>query len=373
MPLSQRLILLENSRVAFLRAECADRLRRALAGKTRSCAGPFTPGEEVYYKRKDEVRWRGPAKVMFQDGQEVVLKHAGSYVSAHRMCLSRVITAETAAPENPKEKPETAGAVPEDKVATQVEKPKTARAVPIFTLDDEDPYEYTPNSLSNDTPENISDGRIMANSGSCKPKVGEDVKFRVKADNSVVYRGKIVSLAGKAKGKYANWLNIKYSSPESMAGNHGNLDWVETVDTWEPQSDKEDTNDEVNMTENDDFEEAKEAELSSWIENSVYDVVPNDGQSAMSLRWVLTIKPNGRKKARLCARGFQEDQSKLIVDSPTCARETLRLCLTLCSFYGWQPSSIDVKTAFLQGKPLERPVSPLSFPLEKHRKKVYGN
>ena len=35
---------------------------------------------------------------------------------------------------------------------------------------------------------------------------------------------------------------------------------------------------------------AKLKELQSWIDNSVYNEIPNEGQDTMSIRWVVTPK-----------------------------------------------------------------------------------
>ena len=56
-------------------------------------------------------------------------------------------------------------------------------------------------------------------------------------------------------------------------------------------------------------------------------------------------------KARLCARGFEEEQN-FRKDSPTCSRERLRLSCCISS-NRWALNSLDVKTAFLQGKTLK--------------------
>ena len=73
-----------------------------------------------------------------------------------------------------------------------------------------------------------------------------------------------------------------------------------------------------------DVKEPKLRELQSWFDHNVYVEVPNDGQKYISTRWVLTEKfVNGNKttKARLVARGFEEDHlAKLRTDSPTCGK-----------------------------------------------------
>ena len=64
---------------------------------------------------------------------------------------------------------------------------------------------------------------------------------------------------------------------------------------------------------------AKQEELSEWKKRDVYTEVEDKGQNAITLRWVLKDKTlsDGKiiKKARLCARGFQEEQD-FRTDSP---------------------------------------------------------
>ena len=53
----------------------------------------------------------------------------------------------------------------------------------------------------------------------------------------------------------------------------------------------------------------------------------------MSVRWLVTLKLiNGEKiKARLVARGFEEDTSSLRTDSPTCMKDSLCLFLAVAA------------------------------------------
>ena len=37
----------------------------------------------MYYKRACDRRWRGPAKVLEKDGQQVLVKHGGIYAQCH--------------------------------------------------------------------------------------------------------------------------------------------------------------------------------------------------------------------------------------------------------------------------------------------------
>ena len=99
-------------------------------------------------------------------------------------------------------------------------------------------------------------------------------------------------------------------------------------------------------------QEAKLKELSSWKEHDVYDEVQASEQPCISTRWVLKEKQKEDKeiyiKARLCARGFEEDTSDIRSDSPTAMKETIRFALSIASSNSWKIQSLDVKTAFLQ-------------------------
>ena len=108
----------------------------------------------------------------------------------------------------------------------------------------------------------------------------------------------------------------------------------------------------------DDINLAKEKELVSWREQGIHEEVEDMGQSCITKRWVLKTKMvNGQEtvKAQLCARGFQELQY-FHTDSPACSQESIHIAFAIIASNGWALTSIDVKTAFLQGKLIERTV-----------------
>ena len=69
------------------------------------------------------------------------------------------------------------------------------------------------------------------------------------------------------------------------------------------------------------------------------------------------IKWKTQVKAGLVAHGF-EDASRDNVrrDSPTCRTENLRMLFTLTSSWNWNINTMDIKSAFLQGKSIKRDV-----------------
>lgn len=73
----------------------------------------------------------------------------------------------------------------------------------------------------------------------------------------------------------------------------------------------------------DTFTHAKQAELSNWRKNNVFEEQKDEGQICISTKWVCTLKEttNGIvPKARLVARGFEEiNTQEPPKESPTCA------------------------------------------------------
>ena len=53
----------------------------------RSAEEHYEHGDIVYYKRNDNKRWLGPAKVIFQDGKVIFVRHGSNFerVSANRL------------------------------------------------------------------------------------------------------------------------------------------------------------------------------------------------------------------------------------------------------------------------------------------------
>ena len=127
--------------------------------------------------------------------------------------------------------------------------------------------------------------------------------------------------------------------------------------------------------------QAQKDELDKWKEYQVYAEVEDAGQDAITIKWVVIEKKqdgNSRIKARLVARGFEEDTTKIRTDSRTISKENLPLICTIAVNNGWKFHSIDVKAAFLQGFPIDKdvylvpPVEANTGKLWKLKTAVYG-
>lgn len=100
-----------------------------------------------------------------------------------------------------------------------------------------------------------------------------------------------------------------------------------------------------------DVVDAKHKELNNLISNDVFEEVSDAGKPVITTKWVITEKFKDEKKvvkARLVARGFEEDSTELRTDSPTRSKRNLRLVLAVAASKGWTINSLDISSAFLQ-------------------------
>ena len=75
---AEHLPSLHLARKAFIMAESSEKIQRALCKQTRQTRAVYTNGDEVYYKRSDNNKWKGPAKVIGQDGPVVLFVMVGN-------------------------------------------------------------------------------------------------------------------------------------------------------------------------------------------------------------------------------------------------------------------------------------------------------
>ena len=154
----------------------------------------------------------------------------------------------------------------------------------------------------------------------------------------------VASRAGKAKGKYPHWWNVHTKTGDTEAVDFSKI-------TIHKVSDPVENNDSVTLiaSSKEAVHLAKQRELNEWKSQNIYAEVEDNGQDLITLRWVCqpkVIDGQASMKARLCARGFEEE-SDIRSDSPTCSREGVRIALALIAAHKWKVNSLDVKTAFL--------------------------
>ena len=368
------------ARQEFVKFESDEKLKRALRHNVRdSHASEISSGDEVFYKRNDSKEWRGPGIVIGRDGKQFIVKHGGTCVRVHACRLTSAPVSLVDAPSITEEQQSSTDS--NDGRTTSARQNFDHRNVFGEDLDEEQAV-YLPQeeniTLEEENPAAISDSvevrdRVSEVDGeTIKFKVGQRIRG-VASDTGEMLTGKILSRAGKSTGKYKNWFNV-----EKDDGTIQSIDLQQGLQNVEEIS--EDTELLVFFSSTE-VMSAKEKEIESWKGNSVYEEVENVGQTAISTRWVVTEKLRDGEpvlKARLVARGFEENTEELTKYSPTCSKEAVRLAISIASSEGWECHTIDVKSAYLQGNPIDRDVylkPPPEFncgTLWKLNKTVYG-
>ncbi len=354
--IAEHLNAITAARKAFVEAEASDKIKRALARKTRPATSLiFETGDKVFYKRNDSDKWKGPATVIGKEKHQIFIKHGGVYVRVNPCHLTHA-TNENKEAQNPSQP---------DNCKENTNKdtnPTVAEGRELDTSDEED--ERTVSELNPQVDNYHDNVNIQAEELGMSitrdkpeqnklliPSKGSKIRYKMR-DGENFEEAKVLGKAGKATGKNKFWINVEDEDGQLKSLNLEQVEDMEILDELVLLSTGESNDVEV--------KQAMALELENWRHHHVFTEVEDEGQAAVSCRWVITEKyKEGERfvKARLVARGFEEAEiNDIRKDSPTCGKDSLRLCLTLFASMEWQINSLDVKAAFLQGNPIEREV-----------------
>ena len=390
--LSDKLNALHSARKAFVTAESDERIRRALRQKTRNYSTSiYQNGDSVFYKRENVPAWKGPGVVIGQDGQTILVKHGSTYVRVHPSRITHEyaeVNSNQSEMDTSKEPQNSRGSsirqsvdeeeIDVDKNQTEIEQnhaetPQNHAVVThnhaaVSQAQVETPTEVSRQASISQSNADPNAGQIFMQSGRELPKVHKHVVAKLKNDEWKQF--KILSRAGKIGSKHENWLNV-HDKDEDRAFS---MDWKDNIQEWKEAEPEEVL---VAYAASQDQMSAMFAEMNKWREYDVYEEVEDVGQHAISTRWVFTSK-DGITKARLVARGFEDSETNLRTDSPTCSKMNLRIIMAIAASKKWKINSLDIQAAYLQGKIVERdiflkpPVEANTNCLWKLKKCVYG-
>ena len=366
------------ARVDFIKNESNEKLRRALLHQLRSSdMESLCNGDKVYFKRNESCKWQGPGVVIGKDGKQVLVRHGGTYIRAHTCRLQRDPSSDAIdkidLSETEGRQPVGVPAENSDDECSDVQDSNSGGANVRTTHEDNDSHER--NTESTQAVIGTSSGSRTRETSKPKLKKGDVIEY-TPVGSDVKLSAKVIGRAGKATGVYGNCFNIQ--------SDEGDIRWIDFergVKEWSITDPSSNTTLLASSHDSSKVTEAKIAEMENWKRNGVYEEVIDDGQPTVSVRWVVTEKVkdgDAYVKARLVLRGFEEDLEDLPTDSPTCAKDTLRVALSVISMNNWTCNSLDVKAAFLQGDPIDRDVyikPPKPFfcgNLWKLKKTVYG-
>ena len=337
--LTKHLNALKSAREAFIKSESCERIRRALAHKMRASEEKYFPGDEVYYKRENSELWLGPGKVVFQDGKVVFIRHGHVYV---RASVNKIVRRGAEMLSCPKE-PET------DSKKETIIQPDPEPAVEEILEPQEAETQETvlePQEAETQETEERYDQVL---------KLKKFDQIQLKDQNTGTWTdAKVLNRAVKLSSNRPdkNWFNVQTDNRTFSV----NLDAV-------PYKIVSSDVNEILFTEiipktefkSKECVDAKLAEIEKIKSFESYEIVERqENANVLGFRWVL-VRKNGKVRARLTAKGFQED---MIVrsDSPTVGKSTFRSMLAIAVSHGWEIKTTDITSAFLQGDQIDREV-----------------
>ena len=405
---------LHKARQEYTIASNNEKIRRALKYKTReTTADEVSEGDLVYYKRQKDDLLRGPGTVAGKCGKTVIVKHGGDSFRVHAVSIMKApekVMDMNDVVEMPREaSPEKVDSTDTSHTHDSGSVKGQKRSRPDDTIDL--PYSKIARSENMGTGEearciedlragkeakldkDITDNEDGNNSIIKEADLAGDIIKNTKLDNSITcdpvqdalvdervenkktipktwkpkmrfhgyskdtgdyVSGEIVSRAGKVSGRNRSQYNVMLDQADENAGP---LRWFD-MNSLDELSILEAEACVLIMYSNDEVQQAKMKEIQAWEDNKVIKRVEDTGQETISLRWVLTKKDDevggSVIKARLVARGYEEDKSSLRTDSPTCSKEGLRILVSIASSFGWKCHAIDVRAAYLQGDEINR-------------------
>ena len=362
---SKHLCAMHEARKAFIEAESNDKLRQALKTKRKVTTGISYDLDLVYYTRKDSEKWKGPGKVIGKENKRLLAKDGDHYIRAHPCSLQLIYKGNSACEGDESNSSE-------NYIDNTIKKKAGKNENIELEIDDYNdfyPISSVPSNISsNDDIEDLTSSLNDLSIQSCNdenakvpasntkgvdnPTIEHNILPKVKSkiiyfnpDSESWNEALVLGRAGKCKGKNKTWFNLK----DITADKHISVDFNQ-IKGWKNLEEDvliADSSDNLEIL------EVKQAELRNWTTNNVYEEVDDNDQKVTSLGWVLSQKHKDSGiayKAHLVARGFEEHLNESWKDSPTCCKVSFQLVVSIKASNMWTIHSVDVKSAFLQGK-----------------------
>ena len=394
------------ARQEFIRAESSTTLKKALKTRIHARGEDIQERDWIYYQkpisRGGEKLWRGPAQVVAVNGKKLFIDQGARLGTVNRDCsvkkgeefwrMEDLDNEEANADDN------------QDRGGDQheVSNQNESQNIEVDIEADEEIVEENldtqaaDNQGCGDEGQNMEEGHLSnaqddilddgANeveiggaigNGECRGensiredfnfkniKVGQVLQFKDPMNGEVV-RNVVMSRAGKATGNNKHWWNMenketgepacfdsavldemkKVSETNDIGGTCVEQAFLTVLPRWQHKEPR--------------CLVAKEKELKCWDDFDTYEEVPDEGQETLGLVWVMVEKMIDGKpgvKARLAVRGDQENTDDLRTDSPTISKVNIKLFFLIAVSKQWAVNTCDVRSAFLQGSPLERDV-----------------
>ena len=367
------------ARKAFVENESSDKFRRAISKQTRtSTVLTYEQGDKVYFKRKNCKRWQGPGHVIGKDKNQVFVKHGGEFYrvssidiqpAEQKVVQSQDKKLKKSVKQESEEEEEDDDEDDDEYLETSEQERKSQDEKENCEETNKDELEENEVNKENieetnvgelvevevnveniDAEENVEARDNLQNptlTDGTMPGKGSKIRYKL-ADSETWEIATVIGRAGKAGGKHQYWSNIRKEDSDSSIH-------MKDLDAWEY------VDEEVLISSSMEIQEvvkAKMIELENLKRHEVYEEMPYADQVVIQTTWVISESTkNGitAVKARLVAKGFQENE-EIRKDSPTCLKTSLRLTFCVAASNKWTVKVLDIKSAFLQGRDIDREV-----------------
>ena len=347
----------------------------------------YENGDKVFYRCKKYKGWKGPTVVLGQNGWFVLVRHISAHYRKHPSHLMKVVKSGSQSKKRKNIKAESlhvskglcapnhnlfdkvskSDAIPfsEEEVVKenkedceealsdgQEEFIQEAVEVGIQELDNQEErngesnWKWKGEKLLVTVNPKLTFDMETFETNEIRPKSKSYVQYKIRGS---WHQARVLSRQPKRTRNYRSWVNVLVWGDSELSS----VNWYQ-VCMWSEANCPESVvylfvTEELSQ----EVVDTKERELNRLMENRVFEQVPSEGQSTVSSKWLITEKyKNGEKitKARLVARGFEEDSSQMRTDSPTCSRQSSRLALTIAVSNSWKINSLDISVTFFQGE-----------------------
>ena len=369
---------LDMTRAEARKIDCNQRMKTALKSKINTaCEKSYNFGEPVWFKMEKTRKWKSGI-VVGQDGKVLFIKYANFI---RRVPLDHIIPAdeykdeEEEVDENNQEDAENSNRLDDDKFENMdvvIQKDKEIDILKNSLNDKETVIKNLENKLSETRTSTDSIKKV-----NLPNKLQTIVFMESKTENML--RGKVIN-KHKKTSIHRNVVTIQFDD-----GTIKDFDFSKDVTEWKDHRDiSEDTAEPcclysispqeeqtsecfpVVLTKSQyknrsGVEKAMLDEIQKFRKFDAFKTVVDTGQYAIKTRWVVTEHEDTSKgynlKTRLCMRGDREkDVDSIRADSPTAHKDALKLALAIAANERFDITAADIKSAFLQGRTLERDV-----------------
>ena len=303
----EHLNLLHKSRIAYMKAENSDRIKRALSARIFSSDGPFFYGEKVFYWKesanKNACGWKGPGTVVGTEGKVVIVRH-GSFINrCHETKVRRVSEGEALSDENVKSETVLKSCRPNESMLLPVQMHSSG-------VKDDMVVDNSSVEINNNIDQTEKEAVITSNQAASGqpnnivPETPVDVVPETSND-----KNQVCSNEGGAEGV----VEGRTLRPRSSIKPPARYDEVYII------------------SEGDAKQKAMMKELDSWKAHDVYKEVDRSeaNNNIITTRWIFTDKFDENRvkfiKARLVIRGFQDrEKDDILSESPTANTDSLK-------------------------------------------------